>query len=908
MALTLALSPQGHVYVNPHDEPDPESSTENSVRTWFAEHHTSALLRLGASKMENHSRSATLVYWQNWVLKFIEAKRKLIAAGNLDTPSLLESIDLDEFCESSPPMLGGEYLSCQVLQDMWHQLDVALKDELQPHNGDFFAYLAQYHPDWQKVGRVCFHLAENKSSPNYPFAFMATYTTGFSASKGTIQHVSLGQALREYSGDQNKQKLLQLLMPVQKAAQSISWVKEYVDSGHIFHPQRWTAEQAYAFLISIAHLEEAGLHVRVPNWWKPQHPPRPQVSIAVGNKVQSMVGMDTLLDFNMSYALPDGTRLSDEEMHTLMHSHEPLVVIRGQWVEVDTKKIAAVVDHWKNVEKQVKRDGMTFAEGLRFLAGTTKLQSLGDISHDVVAWSKIKEGPWLQEIIHKLRHPEQQEDQSVEDILNQHLHARLRPYQIKGVQWLWFLYQLGFGGCLADDMGLGKTIQVIALFLLVRHAKPGDRPQLLVVPASLLGNWRAEIQRFAPGLRLFIAHSTAEENDSLKNELAPDFQDIDVVMTTYGNVHRLPWVRQQNWNMIILDEAQSIKNPSAKQTQTVKSLKSVVRFILTGTPVENKLLDLWSLFDFCSPGLLGSSKEFSQYGKKSANAHGSDSLFYSVVRKLTSPYILRRLKTDRSIIQDLPDKTECNVHCFLSKRQVALYQQSVCELEQRLNDPNMEPMARRGLVLSYLMRFKQICNHPSQWLGHGVYAEEESGKFAELRSLCEIIEQKQEKVLIFTQYKEIIPHLHDFVASIFGRSGITLHGQTPIKDRSNLVQAFQEEEGPPFFVLSIKAGGTGLTLTRASHVIHFDRWWNPAVENQATDRAYRIGQKKNVLVHKFICQGTLEEKIHTMIENKKNLASNILGAGNGEASLSELSNAELINMISLDIHRASTTE
>ena len=898
MSLSIALSPEGHLYVDHHNESvDPANTSEQEVLDWFAISPAIALLRLAVSKVV--LKSPTLIYWQRFGQGFIDNKHKQIASGSLDT--LLVSYDPNEWSEfllSAPPMLGGEYLSNEVLQSLWDQLNIALSLELIPFNNQFFDYVSKYHPDWQKIGRVCFHLAENKNNLTHPFAFMATYTIGFSTIKSTTQHIPLGQALKEYAGDQNKSQLLNLLTPVQNAAQTIPWVKEYVGSGQIFHPQRWTAKQAYPFLTSVAQLEASGLVVRVPNWWQPKHPPRPKITIAVGNKASSLVGMNALLDFEISYALPDGEHLTQEEIQLILNAQESLVPIRGQWIEVDAEKIAGVVSHWKSVEKQVKRDGLTFAEGLRFLAGASSNAALTPMVEDVVRWSKVEEGAWLKEMLQNLRHPDNLQNEIFEKVLSKHLNATLRPYQTKGVQWLWLLYQLGLGGCLADDMGLGKTIQVIALLLLIKHKKECTEPHLLVVPASLLGNWQREIQNFAPSLKLFTAHASSGTELNF-----PDFKNIDLVMTTYGNVYRLPRVAEQQWHTIILDEAQSIKNPSTKQTLAIKSLKGSIRFLLTGTPVENRLLDLWSLFDFCAPGLLGGSKEFSKYGKKIVGAEESERAFYAVVRKLVNPYILRRLKSDKSIIQDLPDKTECDSLCFLSKQQISLYQQSVVELEKRLNDDEIEPMARRGLILSYLMRFKQICNHPSQWLGHGEYDEKESGKFIQLRALCEIIAEKQEKVLIFTQYKEIIPHLHDFLATVFERPGLVLHGQTPIKERQSLVESFQKHDGPPFFVLSLKAGGTGLTLTRASHVIHFDRWWNPAVENQATDRAYRIGQKKNVVVHKFICQGTLEEKINDMISSKKELASDILGA-DAQTSLTEFNNDDLIKMISLDIHKA----
>jgi len=418
----------------------------------------------------------------------------------------------------------------------------------------------------------------------------------------------------------------------------------------------------------------------------------------------------------------------------------------------------------------------------------------------------------------------------------------------------------------------------------------------------LLGNWQTEINRFAPTLTTFIAHSSSMQNDMNDQ---PILSDIDLVITTYSMLNRVPWLTKISWNMVILDEAQAIKNPSSKQTQATKSLNNQIRFVLTGTPIENRLLDLWSLFDFVAPGLLGTSRIFANYSKQKGKPEQNNpnkGQFYAAVRQLVSPYILRRLKSDKNIINDLPDKTEMQTYCTLTKQQIGFYQQAVMELATKL-EQQQDGIQRRGLVLSYLMRFKQICNHPNQWLGHGQYDEDKSGKFVRLKELCEVIAEKQEKVLVFTQFREIIPALCDFMTTIFGQAGLFLHGQTPVKERSKRVEAFQHEEGPPFFVLSLKAGGTGLNLTAASHVIHFDRWWNPAVENQATDRAYRIGQKKNVLVHKFICRGTIEEKIDALISSKKSLAEEVIGDG-GETVLTELSDAELLNMVTLDIHRA----
>jgi SNF2 family DNA or RNA helicase len=379
----------------------------------------------------------------------------------------------------------------------------------------------------------------------------------------------------------------------------------------------------------------------------------------------------------------------------------------------------------------------------------------------------------------------------------------------------------------------------------------------------------------------------------------PDFSAVDLVVTSYGTLLRQDWIGETNWRLAILDEAQAIKNPNAKQTRAVKSLKASARIALTGTPIENNLRDLWSIFDFVNPGLLGSAKAFANFAKTLAT---QPHVSYAPLRKLVQPYILRRLKSDRSIIADLPDKIEIKAFCPLTKKQAALYQAAVGELEEALEQAG-EGIGRRGLVLASLMRLKQICNHPSQWLGDGAYDEAESGKFERLREIAEAIAGRQEKLLVFTQFKEIIAALEKLLASAFGRRGLVLHGETPVAKRKELVKTFQEDERTPFFVLSLKAGGSGLNLTGASHVVHFDRWWNPAVENQATDRAYRIGQKRNVLVPKFVCRGTIEAKIDLLIDSKRQLADDFLGSG-GEINLTEMSNSELLRLVALDLDAA----
>jgi SNF2 family DNA or RNA helicase len=478
------------------------------------------------------------------------------------------------------------------------------------------------------------------------------------------------------------------------------------------------------------------------------------------------------------------------------------------------------------------------------------------------------------------------------------LKGTLRPYQKAGVQWLHLLSGLGLGACLADDMGLGKTIQILSL-LLMQARKEGDkRPSLLVAPASLLANWASEIERFAPGLNAMVIHPSAMAAEQVK-QITPEFlEGLDLAVTSYGSLLRIPALAETSWRFVVLDEAQAIKNPNAKQTKAAKRLTAEARIALTGTPVENHLGDLWSIFDFINPGLLGTASQFKAYAKGLADrAHNP----YGPLRELVRPYILRRMKTDKTVIADLPDKTEVTAHCSLSRKQAALYAQTVSDLAVALEES--DGIERKGIVLATLMRLKQICNHPSQWLNDNVWAEADSGKLTRLREIAEVVAARQEKMLVFSQFREVTAPLQGFLAGIFGRSGLVLHGGTPVKERKNLVRTFQEDEAAPFFILSLKAGGSGLTLTAASHVVHFDRWWNPAVENQATDRAFRIGQKKNVLVHKFVCQGTVEERIDAMIEAKRSLSDELL-TGADEIKLTELEDDELLQLVALDLKAA----
>jgi superfamily II DNA or RNA helicase len=788
-------------------------------------------------------------------------------------------------------MTGIEYLTSDVLRGLWKDLEAATATAFIATKGDLQTFLKALNPAWNMVGRVHFNLAENRIDSEAPFAFMATYTTQLSA-QGRARHVLLGQALREYAGPANRSKLLALLMPVQRAAEVCTWLRPMVDSGEIYHPLRWTPQDAATLLASVASLESAGVVVRMPPTWRASRPPRPQVTATVGTQAPSKLGLDGLLDFSVELCL-DGERLSEREVAALLAGTDGLVLLRGQWVEVDRARLERTMRQFQAVEDLSRAQGLNFAEAMRLLAGP---MAMGDAIDSAAAeWSGVAAGPWLAETLKALRSP----DGAAVDP-GPALRGTLRPYQKAGVQWLHLLSGLGLGACLADDMGLGKTIQVLSLLLVQQQQSPGTKlaPCLLVAPASLLANWEAEISRFAPSLNARILHPSAMTTEEAKQFSPVEAEALDLAITSYGTLLRMPVLADIPWRLVILDEAQAIKNPNAKQTRVAKSLQARGRIALTGTPVENSLGDLWSIFDFINPGLLGGAKPFAKYVKSLAERSENP---YGPLRELVRPYILRRMKTDRSVIADLPDKTEVKAYCQLSRKQAALYAQAVADLKRSLEEA--DGIQRRGLVLAMLMRLKQICNHPSQWLNDGDWTETDSGKLDRLREVAEVVASRQEKMLIFTQFREAAVPLTSFLGSIFGRPGLLLHGEIPVKQRRNLVQQFQEDEALPFFVLSLKAGGAGLTLTAASHVVHFDRWWNPAVENQATDRAFRIGQRKNVLVHKFVCRGTVEEKIDAMIESKQGLSDAMLSGGR-ELNLTEMTDTALLDLVALDLNAA----
>ena len=570
-------------------------------------------------------------------------------------------------------------------------------------------------------------------------------------------------------------------------------------------------------------------------------------------------------------------RSRSKELQELARLKSPLVRVRGQWVELDPEEIQETLDFWKKKPKEEA----TVREVVKMAFGTGSTPGS-------FLFEGVKTTGWLANVLSSL------EGRVPFDEIPapRRFKATLRPYQLRGYSWLAFLRGLGFGACLADDMGLGKTVQTLSLIQRDRESN-GDKPVLLISPMSVVNNWVKEAARFAPDLPVMIHHGIGRtKGKTFKTQAAKH----SIVISSYSLLHRdFETLKSVSWAGVVLDEAQNIKNPETKQAKAARAIVADYRVALTGTPVENNVGDLWSIMEFLNPGFLGSQSEFRRSFFIPIQAN-RDPEAIERLKRITGPFVLRRLKTDKAIIADLPDKMEMKVFCTLTKEQASLYEAVVRDVAEALD--SSQGIKRKGIVLATLSKLKQVCNHPAQFLGDNSAIANRSGKLARLTEMIEEILGIGDRALIFTQFTEMGVILHRHLQETFGREALFLHGAVSKKQRDRMVERFQaEDNGPGVFILSLKAGGTGLNLTRANHVFHFDRWWNPAVENQASDRAFRIGQMKNVQVHKFICAGTLEERIDEMIEKKKEISEGVVGAG--EAWLTELSTSELKQLFAL---------
>ncbi|HKX33683.1 MAG TPA: DEAD/DEAH box helicase [Blastocatellia bacterium] len=640
------------------------------------------------------------------------------------------------------------------------------------------------------------------------------------------------------------------------------------------------APGAHRFLTEMAWLmEQAGFGVLLPSWWT-RKGTKLRLSMRANVKSPKMQGgagisLEEIVQFNWEVALGDQV-LSLKELESLAKLKAPLVKMRGQWVQLSAEEIQAAIEFWR----RLPTGRATAREIVQMALGKADLPA-------GVQFEGVRAQGWIGDLLAQLEghHPFAELEVPAE------FNGTLRPYQVRGYSWLAFLKQWGLGACLADDMGLGKTAQTLA-FIEHEWQRNGRLPALIVCPTSVISNWQREAARFTPDLPVMVHHGvTRAKGAAFKKEAARHA----MVISSYSLLQRDAAILQDlDWSGIVLDEAQNIKNSETKQARAARSLKAGFRLALTGTPVENNVGDLWSIMEFLNPGLLGNQAQFKRRFFVPIQAH-RDPEAAQRLKRMTGPFILRRLKTDRTIISDLPEKMEMKVFCTLTKEQASLYAAVVEEANRSIEAT--DGIQRKGVVLATLSKLKQVCNHPAQFLGDNSAIPGRSGKLARLTEMLEEVLASDERALVFTQFAEMGGIIQRHLQETFGREVIFLHGGVAKKQRDRMVERFQAAGGPPIFVLSLKAGGTGLNLTAASHVFHFDRWWNPAVENQATDRAFRIGQTRNVQVHKFLCGGTFEEKIDEMIELKNKVASSIVGAG--EAWLTELSTAQLKELFAL---------
>ncbi|HIK09422.1 MAG TPA: DEAD/DEAH box helicase [Oscillatoriaceae cyanobacterium M33_DOE_052] len=644
-------------------------------------------------------------------------------------------------------------------------------------------------------------------------------------------------------------------------------------------------QQAYEFIKSVAwRFQDSGLGVVLPPSLTKGEGWASQLGVSIRAELPKRprggVGLGALLEFDYTLTIGKQT-LSKAEFDRLVALNSPLVEINGEWVELRPNDIRAAQEFFSIGIGQIT---LSLEDTLRLATGDTKVLAKLPVVN-------FQPGKRLEQLLETLT-----DNRSLKTIEPpKTLQGTLRPYQLRGVSWLAFLESWGLGACLADDMGLGKTVELIAFLLHLQEQQTLEAPFLLVCPTSVLTNWEREVKRFAPNLKVIVHHGDKRPKGK---DFSKAVEGQDLVITSYPLVYRdIKSLQTVSWQGLVLDEAQNIKNSQAKQSKAIREVDASFRVALTGTPVENRLLELWSIMDFLNPGYLGARPVFQQQFGTRIEKYGDPEALQNL-RLLVRPFILRRLKTDKTIIQDLPEKQEMPVFCGLTAEQAALYQKVVDESLAEVDAA--EGIQRHGVILALLTKLKQICNHPAHFLKEDSFGNKaRSRKLQRLEEMLEELLSEGDRALIFTQFAELGKLLQPYLEQKLNREISFLYGGTRKKQREDMIDRFQHDPfGPPIMILSLKAGGVGLNLTRANHVFHFDRWWNPAVENQATDRVFRIGQTRNVQVHKFVCTGTLEEKIHDLIESKKELAEQIVGSG--ENWLADLDSDSLRDLIVLD--------
>lgn len=813
-----------------------------------------------------------LHWWQRWILQLFAALACDGCEGLQNSASWQQraSRQLELM-----PMFQG---SCHVrLQHLLGQLEELA--QIAAAKSDVSEWLQSLHPHWGLVGKIVMHLAETPAPSTTPFARLVTWVEKIGSGKKP-QHLPLGRAMQS-------ERAGQIWQILQQAATAVPWLQQAMAANTLLNMQTLDSREAYDFLLQVDALQNQGIITMVPDWWQ-KKARRVQMEVQLGQRsVPGAMGGVAGLNYELSL---HGKPLSQAERQLIEGVERGLVLLRGEWVEVDNARLQHLRQAWQKLEQLCEHGfGITQAMRWALLGPYAGLQAAADD----LAWQQVHLGEALQQRLQADSNSELLPQGQVEG-----LQAKLRGYQLEGLQWMLRMCSYGAGVCLADDMGLGKTLQVIALLWWLKQQKFAESKcfALVLAPASLLFNWRRELQRFAPQLRVYVEHADFNKQQSASRE------DCDVVISSYGMLRRgaLQW--KDAWEVLVFDEAQNIKNPASAQAQAMYKVRAAYRIALSGTPIENSAMDVWSIMQVLNPGLLGSANEFEAFLQQVPDS-------YARVRRLLAPFVLRRLKSDPQVAPELPPKIEKVEYLLPTRQQSILYARLLtefktilqqCKPQEQHDEAKQQQltMQRQGAVLSYLSQFKQLCNHPALWHGQGDFSPQHSAKMLRLGEVATELASRGEALIVFTQYKQMCAPLAEFLAQKMGRAGLMLHGSTPVAQRQALVERFQAADGPPFFVISLKAGGTGLTLTRAHFVLHFDRWWNPAIENQATDRSHRIGQKQQVEVLKLALQGTLEERIDLILSAKQQLADDLLGNSSANnVEWAKMSDEQLLQLL-----------
>jgi SNF2 family DNA or RNA helicase len=847
---------------------DVMSEKEERLKKEFDTDKYRALYRLGMrKKMEVYSPTAAFLFLLSTT--FFQTVIKFQGSEKQDGFDIeLEQSAYERLQRAVPYAIGVANVNKNWMKVQFLKLSQILDDELSASKIGLDIYFERCGVLESAKKDIFIHIVDSRDE-KYPFSLMVTYTS--KDKNGKVHQMPLQYALIEYKKD--RKKLGRIISVLKQASRISPEIMKLEQSGKLFHPLRITADEAFQILQKYPEFKSRGIQLKVPDWWKSKNRSM-SLKMDLAGTTDSYIGLDTLIKVRPSIMI-NGTEITEEEAGDILNNSDGLRIIKGKWVEVDKEKLESILDAYKKLSRKISlRDALKL---------DVKLRQIGAEEENN---DKSEQRDWIRQFLSKVRRDSGKSNYEVPETVS----ARLRPYQEKGYSWLRYMCSAGFGVCLADDMGLGKTIQVLAYLEYLRAAY-SDAKVILIVPASVIGNWKSEIRRFTHDLEEHVTELRPLKKDEAYNP------EAFLTLTTYGMVRNSPYLQNIYWTGVILDEAQAIKNKNSEQTVSVKKLKAASKIAMTGTPIENNLMNLWSVFDFLDKGLLGSSTQFGEYIRKAEYSPEG----YTKLKAAVSPFILRRLKTDRSVISELPEKHEISDYVELTKKQTVLYINETEKLAQTIK--NKSEIERKGIILSTITKLKEICNHPDQFLGQSIYDPEESGKFGMLEQICDTIYEKREKVIVFTQYSEMTEVLSEFLSDIFHDRGLVMNGKTPVRLRQDIIKEFNSDRYVPYIVLSVKTGGVGINLTAANHVIHFDRWWNPAVENQATDRAFRIGQRKDVMVHKLICTGTIEEKIDDLIESKKRLADDIIESTGGERLLMQMNENELINILRFDQYK-----